>query len=496
MLGNWDRIMAGQHQTECVELMPNESPSPNEALAAARQRLKTGRNEPCPCGSGRKYKKCCLAGDEELVRQAAPRLEPVPLPAMPVVPAPLSSAEPRAAETGQDTDFGPDAEAQEDESSLSLFGEHTQEVPGAPPEVDEQLKRVWDEFEKLPSPGLEEANALLEQLFRLPPEATLWSEVFHTLARHQPGQLPELFHRIAGSVPHAKNTGMGYFYWAAMEEFDRRGYRHLLPEVAAALRKLDVQSYSVEALDHMRYYLLNAGFDAELLAVGESYLPILRQDEELFDWVPPEWSHLVFEIRVGRLVEGGWGPDTPLESITRSLLAGIEEDTYPETANYLAAIVTGRAAPAAWTGQEFELTGKPVPKDKGPLAEHLLPLGTLLRVAQEAHQFDGIKPGCAFPMLMELFGTGEERDERGNKKKHLRSLLDFLRASHIDGRVARNTRDLVGFNVPKALMLLQAHELLLRAADRHQLLPMAEIAQTEAELARLRACLKPRLEPS
>jgi hypothetical protein len=23
-----------------------------------------GRNEPCPCGSGRKYKQCCLAKDE------------------------------------------------------------------------------------------------------------------------------------------------------------------------------------------------------------------------------------------------------------------------------------------------------------------------------------------------------------------------------------------------------------------------------------------------
>ena len=23
-----------------------------------------GRNDPCPCGSGKKYKKCCLAKDE------------------------------------------------------------------------------------------------------------------------------------------------------------------------------------------------------------------------------------------------------------------------------------------------------------------------------------------------------------------------------------------------------------------------------------------------
>ena len=28
------------------------------------KRLKTGRNEPCPCGSGKKYKKCHLTEDE------------------------------------------------------------------------------------------------------------------------------------------------------------------------------------------------------------------------------------------------------------------------------------------------------------------------------------------------------------------------------------------------------------------------------------------------
>ena len=29
-----------------------------------------GRNEPCPCGSGRKYKQCCLNKDETRARQA------------------------------------------------------------------------------------------------------------------------------------------------------------------------------------------------------------------------------------------------------------------------------------------------------------------------------------------------------------------------------------------------------------------------------------------
>jgi len=30
--------------------------------------MKAGRNEPCPCGSGKKYKKCCLGNDEQIIR--------------------------------------------------------------------------------------------------------------------------------------------------------------------------------------------------------------------------------------------------------------------------------------------------------------------------------------------------------------------------------------------------------------------------------------------
>ena len=33
---------------------------PPERAANARTSLKPGRNDPCPCGSGLKYKKCCL----------------------------------------------------------------------------------------------------------------------------------------------------------------------------------------------------------------------------------------------------------------------------------------------------------------------------------------------------------------------------------------------------------------------------------------------------
>ncbi|CAN5199010.1 hypothetical protein BH24PSE2_BH24PSE2_08750 [soil metagenome] len=30
--------------------------------------MKTGRNDPCPCGSGRKYKRCCLDKSKRMSR--------------------------------------------------------------------------------------------------------------------------------------------------------------------------------------------------------------------------------------------------------------------------------------------------------------------------------------------------------------------------------------------------------------------------------------------
>ena len=32
--------------------------------------MKVGRNQPCHCGSGRKYKQCCLTKDEAAEREA------------------------------------------------------------------------------------------------------------------------------------------------------------------------------------------------------------------------------------------------------------------------------------------------------------------------------------------------------------------------------------------------------------------------------------------
>ena len=38
---------------------------------------KIGRNDPCACGSGKKYKKCCMASDEAAARAVQPAAAPV-----------------------------------------------------------------------------------------------------------------------------------------------------------------------------------------------------------------------------------------------------------------------------------------------------------------------------------------------------------------------------------------------------------------------------------
>jgi hypothetical protein len=53
--------------------------------------MKTGRNDPCPCGSGKKYKKCCLARDQEAAAKQAADL-PLPVPAGPPQGLPPPSA--------------------------------------------------------------------------------------------------------------------------------------------------------------------------------------------------------------------------------------------------------------------------------------------------------------------------------------------------------------------------------------------------------------------
>ena len=167
--------------------------------------------------------------------------------------------------------------------------------------------------------------------------------------------LPGVFRRIAATVPHTEETGMGFFYWAAAEEFARLGHRELLPDVAAGFRKLDLESYDADALTHLEDYLLAEGFDAEALELAGHFLPIERADDGLTPWAVPMRCNLIFELRVGQSLQATPDNIRMPDLLAQELRRGIEEEIHPDTARTVAEIITGQAPAPLWTRPQFDL---------------------------------------------------------------------------------------------------------------------------------------------
>lgn len=45
---------------DCLDVVTHEIETAFQREPDYQRKLKLGRNDPCPCGSGKKYKKCCL----------------------------------------------------------------------------------------------------------------------------------------------------------------------------------------------------------------------------------------------------------------------------------------------------------------------------------------------------------------------------------------------------------------------------------------------------
>ena len=48
-----------ERQEEERKMVTNHSDSASSAKKPVKSDVKVGRNDPCPCGSGKKYKECC-----------------------------------------------------------------------------------------------------------------------------------------------------------------------------------------------------------------------------------------------------------------------------------------------------------------------------------------------------------------------------------------------------------------------------------------------------
>jgi uncharacterized protein YecA (UPF0149 family) len=65
----WNEFFSGKNKEEITDKMDNRLKELEAKGHALIKRVEIGRNQKCPCGSGKKFKKCCISKlDEEICR--------------------------------------------------------------------------------------------------------------------------------------------------------------------------------------------------------------------------------------------------------------------------------------------------------------------------------------------------------------------------------------------------------------------------------------------
>ncbi len=68
-LPQWDDIFDEEKRKELYK--------EEKASRTYHKTIKVGRNDPCPCGSGKKYKQCCMKKDQQKEREALAELQQI-----------------------------------------------------------------------------------------------------------------------------------------------------------------------------------------------------------------------------------------------------------------------------------------------------------------------------------------------------------------------------------------------------------------------------------
>lgn len=135
--------------------------------------VKTGRNAPCPCGSGKKYKKCCLAKEEEARRSSLEDQEKKQLRANRQIEEDAELFEDEFHDDELD-EVDEDEEEEEDETfeDVKVESRPRKRVPKETPPISDAEEGIveewWNKYKKMR--GIEEIRKHLNDFLRDHPE--------------------------------------------------------------------------------------------------------------------------------------------------------------------------------------------------------------------------------------------------------------------------------------------------------------------------------------
>lgn len=243
--------------------------------------MKIGRNAPCPCGSGKKYKKCCLAKDEAERRLTAS--------------SPVDSFEERApiwdddeAEvwSGSSEDDGAEAELDFERPVSSEWGEEEHDESGTcvafdpplPPLSDEEYKVVDDWYDSVMASYKNcDADEMIRQMLEflearpdLFDHLALHKEFLFELGaelgrRNQHGRYVELLIRLRREQPVMYRRSFGYYDRDVIAELVVQNRRNEIPEYFGYF--VEAPAGYPEQLEQIIELLAWRGWETELFAL-------------------------------------------------------------------------------------------------------------------------------------------------------------------------------------------------------------------------------------
>jgi hypothetical protein len=326
--------------------------------------MKTGRNDPCPCGSGKKYKKCCLNKDAE----AAARN---PLPALP--PRETTAAAPRRAAAAPPAAPPP------------AFRPAPPPKPRDP--IAEKGHARWEEFEA------QDATGRIAVFFKTVDDPELMNEemAFEMLAHlHQDavtaGERPrfaELVAALRERRPEVFDEGAHFHLSWCLEDALADGrtdaVRPLALELAArAGRAMDIVHRSLEALAY------HGHLDVLVEAMRVAW-PGVKASSDVLPWAISNLAEEGAVYEILHYLEHAASADPNDAALLERLRFFIAEPDLEFVRRFIGD-VTGQTA-RAWTVDDFALKSPrkkrrddwdDAGEEKGPPAEGARNLGRLI----------------------------------------------------------------------------------------------------------------------
>ncbi|OWK41652.1 SEC-C metal-binding domain-containing protein [Fimbriiglobus ruber] len=293
--------------------------------------MSAGRNDPCPCGSGKKYKKCCFGKDSEA--KAKQVLAPPP-------PPPRAAGSPRPA----------------------LLPPPPTPPPPPPNPVTEKMDGIWAEFEAQTAGGrvrvfretLEDAEMIDGLAYEM--LSQIHSDALQDGNRARFAEcVAALRERQAGAY---QKDAVYYMSWCLQDALadGRQDAVVAFARESAALAgaNIDMFSRDVEALEY------HGQFDVLLETFRTAWSGVKGNTKNIMSWGIDRFAEQACRFEIYHYLEHATAPD-PAD---RGLLDRLEpyfDDPNPELLRDFIADVTGKSG-REWRAEDFEM--KP-PRKRG-----------------------------------------------------------------------------------------------------------------------------------